>query len=147
MAESNFMTTVDALFKGLDTFVSSKTVVGEPIKVDDATIIPIMDVTCGMAAGTYAESAVAKGSGGMGAKMSPVAMLIIQNGAVRLINVKNQDAVTKVMDMVPSFIDRLKSKKVTDSAVASAEAVAKEAVPVVQTAERLEPAKTPVKAK
>ena len=136
MAESNFMTTVDSMFRGLDTFVSSKTVVGDPIKVDDATIIPIMDVTCGMAAGSFADSAVAKGSGGMGTKMSPVAMLIIQNGAVRMINVKNEDTVTKVMDMVPSFIERLKSKKVSDSAVASAEAVSKVVTPVTQTSNK-----------
>ena len=51
MAENQFPSTVDALFKGMDHFITSKTVVGEPVKVDEnTTIIPLVDVTCGMAA-------------------------------------------------------------------------------------------------
>ena len=42
----------------------------------------------------------------MSAKMSPSAVLIIQNGVTKLINVKNQDAVTKVIDMAPDLINR-----------------------------------------
>ena len=53
MAENQFPSTVDALFKGMDHFITSKTVVGEPVKVDEnTTIIPLVDVTCGMAAGS-----------------------------------------------------------------------------------------------
>lgn len=49
MAENQFPSTVDALFKGMDHFITSKTVVGEPVKVDEnTTIIPLVDVTCGM---------------------------------------------------------------------------------------------------
>ena len=42
----------------------------------------------------------------MSAKMSPSAVLIIQNGVTKLINIKNQDAVTKVIDMAPDLINR-----------------------------------------
>ena len=46
MAENQFPSTVDALFKGMDHFITSKTVVGEPVKVDEnTTIIPLVDVT------------------------------------------------------------------------------------------------------
>ncbi len=34
MAENQFPSTVDALFKGMDHFITSKTVVGEPVKVE-----------------------------------------------------------------------------------------------------------------
>ena len=45
MAENQFPSTVDALFKGMDHFITSKTVVGEPVKVDEnTTIIPLVDV-------------------------------------------------------------------------------------------------------
>ena len=72
MAENQFPSTVDALFKGMDHFITSKTVVGEPVKVDEnTTIIPLVDVTCGMAAGSFAQSAKTNGGGGMSAKMSP----------------------------------------------------------------------------
>ena len=42
----------------------------------------------------------------MSAKMSPSAVLVIQNGVTKLVNVKNQDAVTKVIDMAPDLINR-----------------------------------------
>ena len=106
MAENQFPSTVDALFKGMDHFITSKTVVGEPVKVDEnTTIIPLVDVTCGMAAGSFAQSAKTNGGGGMSAKMSPSAILVIQNGMTKLVNIKHQDAVTKVLDMLIGNVD------------------------------------------
>lgn len=110
MAENQFATTVEALFKGMDQFVTTKTVVGEAVKVDDAIILPLVDVTCGMAAGSFAENAKHNGGGGMSAKMSPSAVLVIQNGVTKLVNVKQQDAVTKVLDMIPDFVNKFTGK-------------------------------------
>lgn len=110
MAENQFATTVEALFKGMDHFVATKTVVGEAVKVDDAIILPLVDVTCGMAAGSFAENAKQSGGGGMSAKMSPSAVLVIQNGVTKLVNVKQQDAVTKVLDMIPDFVNKFTGK-------------------------------------
>lgn len=45
-----FSSAVEALFEGMDHLVATKTVVGEAVRVDDAIILPLMDVTCGMAA-------------------------------------------------------------------------------------------------
>ena len=101
MADNQFSSTVEALFKGMDSFVTTKTVVGEAVKIDDAIILPLVDVSCGMAAG-----AKNNGAGGMSAKNSPSAVLIIQNGVTKLVNVKHQDAVTKIIDMVPDFVNR-----------------------------------------
>ena len=56
MAENQFVSTVEALFKGMDQFVTTKTVVGDAVKVDDAIILPLVDVTCGMAAGSFADN-------------------------------------------------------------------------------------------
>lgn len=111
MAENQFATTVEALFKGMDQFVTTKTVVGEAVKVDDAIILPLVDVTCGMAAGSFAENAKHNGGGGMSAKMSPSAVLVIQNGVTKLVNVKQQDAVTKVLDMIPDFVNKFTGKE------------------------------------
>ncbi len=65
-------------------------------------------MTCGMAAGSFAEGVKQKqrGGGGMSAKMSPSAVLVIQGGVTKLVNVKNQDAITKVIDMAPDFINK-----------------------------------------
>jgi len=106
MAENNFSNTVEAIFKGMGTFISTKTVVGEPVRIDNAIILPLVDVSCGMAAGTFAGNAKENGGGGMSTKISPAAVLIIQNGVTKLVNVKNQDPVTKVLDLVPDVISK-----------------------------------------
>ena len=122
MAENQFPSTVDALFKGMDNFITTKTVVGEPVKIDaNTTIIPLVDVSCGMAAGSFAQSAKTNGGGGLSAKMSPSAILVIQNGMTKLINIKHQDAMTKIIDMVPDFMNRFIGKDVSADAVAKAE--------------------------
>lgn len=50
MANTNIDGTISTLFHGMDGFVSSKSVVGDPIKVGDTIIIPLLDVNFGMAA-------------------------------------------------------------------------------------------------
>lgn len=125
MAENHFATTIEALFHGMDQFVTTKTVVGEAVKVDDAIILPLVDVTCGMAAGSFAENAKHNGGGGMSAKMSPSAVLVIQNGVTRLVNVKQQDAVTKVLDMVPDLINKFtKKEEISQEAMTAAKEMA-----------------------
>ncbi len=122
MAENQFPSTVEALFKGMDTFITTKTVVGEPVKIDaNTTIIPLVDVSCGMAAGSFAQNTKTNGGGGLSAKMSPSALLVIQNGMTKLVNIKHQDAVTKVLDMVPDLMNRFTNKDVSADAVAKAE--------------------------
>ncbi len=128
MADNHFTETVESLFKGMDQFISTKTVVGEAVRVDGATILPLVDVTCGMAAGAFADNAKHNGGGGMSAKMSPSAVLVIQNGVTKLVNIKQQDAVTKVIDMVPDLVNRFTGKKqeVSKEAVKAAKEMAAE---------------------
>lgn len=108
-----FSSAVEALFEGMDHLVATKTVVGDAVRVDDAIILPLMDVTCGMAAGTFAENAKNRGAGGMSAKLSPSAVLVIQNGSTRLVNIKNQNTVNKMLDMVPDLVNRFTGGKVS----------------------------------
>lgn len=127
MAENQFPKTVEALFQGMDHFITTKTVVGEPIRLDDAVILPLVDVTCGMAAGSFAQSAKTNGGGGMSAKISPSALLVIQNGVTKVINIKHQDAVTKVVDMVPDLMNRfLGGKEISPEVAREAETIAKD---------------------
>lgn len=106
---------VEALLKGLDGFVSSKTVVGEPVVVNDTIILPLIDVQFGVGVGAYTSDSKDKNTGGMGAKMAPNAVLIIQNGMTRLVSVKNQDVMSKVLDMVPDLVNRFTSGKPEDN--------------------------------
>ena len=109
--ENNFKDTVNSLFKGLDTFISAKTVVGEAAHVGDTIILPLVDVTFGVGAGAFEGDKKSNGGGGMTGKMTPSAVLVIQNGTTKLVNIKNQDGLTKVLDMVPDFVDRFAAGK------------------------------------
>ncbi len=111
MAESNFKGTVEALFQGIDGVISSKTVVGDAITVGDTIILPLVDVSFGIGAGAFKGDNKDKGAGGIGGKITPSAVLVIKNGQTKLVNIKNQDTITKILDMVPDVVDRFTSKK------------------------------------
>ena len=107
MAEEKFGSTVGALFRGMEAFLTTKTVVGDAVKFDDGTIIlPLVDVSFGMGAGSFANGSKDNAGGGMSGKMTPSSVLVIQNGHARLVNVKNQDALTKIFEMVPDLIEK-----------------------------------------
>lgn len=103
---------VDSLLKGMDTALSTKTVVGEPTQIGDTIILPLVDVSFGFGAGagSNGQKNSASGAGGLGGKMSPSAVLVIKNGMTKLVNVKNQDTMTKLLDMLPDLVDKFTNK-------------------------------------
>ena len=110
MADNSFHTTVESLFKGMDSFITTKTVVGDAIHIGDTIILPLVDVSFGVAAGAFSQDKKNNGAGGMGGKIMPSAVLVIQNGTTKLVNIKNQDGVTKILDMVPDFVNKFTSR-------------------------------------
>ena len=105
MAE-NFQSTVESLFKGMENFITTKTVVGEAVHIGDTIILPLVDVSFGVAASAKTEDRKNAGGGGMGGKITPNAVLVIQNGTAKMVSVKNQDSVSKILDMVPDFVNK-----------------------------------------
>ena len=115
MADSNnnFKSTVEALFKGMDAVVSSNNedfIKERDIHINDTIILPLVDVSFGIGAGSSSADKKEKGMGGIGGKMSPSAVIVIQGGKTKLVNVKNQDTITKILDMVPDVVDRFTGK-------------------------------------
>ena len=123
MAEANFNETVSALFKGMDAFISTKTVVGDVVKIDEDTyILPLVDVNFGMGAGAFGGAGKQRAGGGMGGKITPNAVLVIQNGKTRLVSVKNQDNVTRILDTIPEILDKFKKSPEERAAAKAADA-------------------------
>ena len=85
MADNSFHTTVESLFKGMDSFITTKTVVGDAIHIGDTIILPLVDVSFGVAAGAFSQEKKNNGAGGMG-------------------------GITKILDMVPDFVNKFTSK-------------------------------------
>lgn len=106
---NDFSAAVGALFKGMDNFITTETVVGEPKQVGNTIILPLVDVSFGMGAGAFSNEEVKKnsGGGGMGGKITPSAVLVIQDGHTKLVNIRNQETITKVLDMMPDVVDKV----------------------------------------
>lgn len=105
--DSNFKQHVNSLMEGMEGFANSKTVVGEPIHIDNTIILPLVDIGFGMGVGAAEKKG---GAGGIGAKISPSAVLVITDGHARLVNIKNQDSLTKLIDLVPDIMERFKAR-------------------------------------
>ena len=110
---NNTQESLKMLFSKMEDFVTTKTVVGEPVTMGEITLIPLMDVSVGIATGVTATSAGANkgkgkdsGAGGMSAKMSPAAMIVINKDSVQLVNVKNQESTSKLVDMIPGILSK-----------------------------------------
>lgn len=116
---NDFNSGLDTLLSKMESFVSSKTVVGQPTNIDGVILVPLVDIVVGVGAGANGNSGSEKTDekadsskdnasvgGGLGAKITPSAMLVIANGDVKLVNVKNQDSLNKLIDMVPDVLDR-----------------------------------------
>lgn len=111
MSDNSFNSTVESLFRGMDSFITTKTVVGDAVHIGETIILPLVDVSFGVAAGAFSQEKKNNGAGGMGGKINPSAVLVIQNGTAKLVNVKNQDGMSKIFDMVPDLISRFTSGK------------------------------------
>ena len=119
---NNFSEVVTSLLGGVDHFLSTKTVVGEATQLGDTIILPLVDVSFGVGAGATAGDVKNGGFGGVSGKMSPSAVLVIKNGQTKLVNVNNQDTVTKIIDMIPELVDKFTTEKeemVSDETAAS----------------------------
>lgn len=113
---------LNELMHQLESFITTKTVVGEPIHIDQTILVPLVDVSFAAATGSTAsnkfvekrkekekrvDGGVGAGAGGLGAKVMPSAMLVIQNGTTQLINIRNQDSLTKLIDMIPGLLAKV----------------------------------------
>lgn len=71
---------------------------------------PFVDVSFGVGAGAFIQSGKNNGGGGMGGKITPSAVLVINKNGIKLVNIKNQDVVTKILDFAPDFIHKFTGK-------------------------------------
>lgn len=111
MADNNFSGVIESLMKGMNTVIGTKTVVGDATQIGDTIILPLVDISFGVGAGASAGDKKNGGGGGFSAKMTPSAVLVIKNGSTKLVNIKNQDTITKVLDMIPDIVDKFTSPK------------------------------------
>ena len=117
LAESKIKDTIASIFNGVNGLVDTKKVIGEPYTVGETTIIPFIETSIGLGVGDLKNN---KEAAGAGCKVKPIACLIIQDGFTKLINIENQDAITKALDMIPDLVDKLLHKGKYDEKIKEA---------------------------
>lgn len=96
------------------SLVDSNTVIGTPISVGDGTtIIPVSKVTFGFASGGSDVGAKATkemfgGGTGAGVSVTPIAFLVVTNGAVRTVQlVEHVTPLDNAINALPELVDKL----------------------------------------
>ena len=104
LVATGVVATINAQAEGEETLKDVKYSEAEVAYVEDATTLSGDGY---LFAGWYTKNE----AGGLGGKISPSAVLVIQNGKTRLVNIKNQDTITKLLDLIPDIMDRVSDKK------------------------------------
>jgi len=105
---------VKTVLKELREISKTQTVVGEPISLKEATVIPVSKVSLGFGIGGgegSEKSNAYEGTGG-GIAIEPQAFIVVQKNKVELITLKKTGTVLgDVIDLVPKVMDRVKEMK------------------------------------
>lgn len=107
MADKNKKTS-EELVEAMEHFITTKSVVGEPIRVGDTILLPLADVSFGMGIGMFSKGE--NGTGGVGGKITPNAVLVLKKGSSKIISVKDADGISKIIDMVPDVVNKFGDK-------------------------------------
>lgn len=110
--------TVKEIADELERIATTKTVVGDPITAAGKTIIPISRISLGFGAGggegkRDAESGYA-GGGGAGAKIEPVAFIMLSEEEARIFRISERrdgSIIDSIPELVPEIIDKLKGMR------------------------------------
>ncbi|MEG6616263.1 GerW family sporulation protein [Peptococcaceae bacterium 1198_IL3148] len=108
--------------ESIKEMVDVNTVIGDPVETPDGSvIIPISRVACGFGAGGGDYSAKGEGRGeepqkhpfgggsGAGVSVQPMGFLVVGNGQIRLLPVDNNAIFDRVIDMIPTLLDKMQS--------------------------------------
>ncbi|TYQ16424.1 UNVERIFIED_CONTAM: putative spore protein YtfJ [Acetivibrio alkalicellulosi] len=112
MANFNVNENINVLFERLEKFLTSKTVVGEPIQIGDATLIPFITTSFGLGSGSGSGKDEkgndgTGGGSGIGARIAPTAILVIKKDNIELIPIKKSASMEKLVEMVPDIMLKL----------------------------------------
>ena len=113
--KSNINEGREEIFKELEKFLRTETVVGDPITIGEITLVPLITVGFGYGmgegSGTDNKEEGSGGGLGVGAKISPDAVLVINKGEVSMMPIKDKASLDKLINKVPEILDKINSKK------------------------------------
>lgn len=118
MDTTNIKNNLEEIFESFKEMIRVETVVGQPVHIGDAILVPFVDVTFGFGSGGMngkTENGRSSAGSGGGAKMEPTAILVIKGDRVEMFSIKKDgyqaSAFEKLIAMAPEIIDKLKKEK------------------------------------
>ena len=108
MAEHPIQGLMGVTIEKIRDMVNSETIIGDPIHVDDTTIIPVSRASGGSDVGPASSKQMFGGGSGAGVSVTPVAFLVVSNGNVRTVQlVEKVSAVDNVIASLPELVDKV----------------------------------------
>ncbi len=97
----------------LEKMITTKTIVGEEIRVDERVIIPVTKVCFGFGVGGgEKEGECSGGGGGGGATVEPIAFIVVSPDKVELLSIGGKSKVEQAVELASDVLDNiLKIKK------------------------------------
>lgn len=122
MSERPIDSMLDKTMQKIKEMVDINTIIGDPIVVNNTSIIPISKVTYGFASGgsefpskkneenKESKGPLFGGGSGAGVTISPIAFLTVTDSDVKILRVEpSNSSLDRVIDMLPGAIDKISS--------------------------------------
>ena len=114
MSENKIQSILDTTMEKLKAMVNADVITGQPIVVNDLTLIPVSKVAYGIATGgsdfaTKSQSGLFGGGSGAGVTVTPIAFMVINGENVKMMPIYNElTTVEKAINVAPEIIDKAK---------------------------------------
>lgn len=97
-----------SLLDQLKVIATTDTIVGEPFKAGEISVIPVSRVSMGIGVGGGGQSQRGEGvGGGGGVKVEPIAFLVVKDHSVSLLNIGKGKGLDALYEKVPELIDKV----------------------------------------
>ena len=113
--------------------VDTSTIIGEPFTTGNTTLIPVSKVSYGFTSGgadlpSKQNKEMFGGAGGGGISITPVAVIVIENGKCRMMQINNYtSSADRAIAMIPELVD-----KVSELLTSKKETATEETTPVAE---------------
>lgn len=106
---SSVETLIERVMGELHRIVQTETVVGEPLRSGDVTLIPVSRISFGFGAGGGQEGKGQSGTGG-GATVEPIAFIVIDaEGKVQVLTLRDKEVgLGQLVHLMPEAIDKVR---------------------------------------
>lgn len=113
--EMNEKRDFDNLFTRLEESLKTEIIAGKPIVIGEVTLVPVSKVILGCSIPNGGKRIIHKNEDnsrfGVGARISPNAIVVIRNNEVNTLPVNDKINLDKILKMVPNIVSKVKANK------------------------------------